>query len=1160
MPYNLQHLLNLVHDPDPTFDRDAVLAFIERWKDAGGAESRYSQTFFGELFGLMKLDFDILEGAASERHVVFEAPVTIPGESHPKRMDVYRAGRWVIEAKQGSFTHHAAPGHGRRGTKNYQDRMEAAFHQARRYAAYATDGVPPILMVVDVGYRFDIWTAFSGTFGGYGARGSFTLEELADPEVYSLLRDLLDDPSKRNPDLVAAHVTRDVAERLAVLAKNLEESGHDPEKIARFLMRCLFTMFAEDINLLENRLFEKYLRERWLPDPSRFKDELEALWRTMDTGGTIPFVGTIHHFNGALFRDAEALPLSKAQIEKLYEAARADWTNVEPSIFGTLLERALNPKERHALGAHYTPRAYIERLVRPTIEEPLREKWQLIEAEIKRLTATEGDEVPAEKDVKKAIELVLEFKKELGTIRILDPACGSGNFLYVTFDLLKRIEAEIDARLAELGHTQQTLGLADFSVTPAQFFGIEIKPWAKEIAELVIWIGYLQWWRRRHPNSLPSEPILRDHHNIELRDAVLAYDEKVPRLDEHGEPVTVWDGETMKVHPVTGEQVPDEKARKVVYDYVNPRKAEWPEADYVVGNPPFIGNYRMRDALTHGYVETLRKLYPNVPESCDYVMYWWARASDMLVGSILRRFGLITTNSIRQTFAQRVTSAVLSDKSHPASIVFAIPDHPWVDSQDGAAVRIAMTVVSLGEHDGTLGHVVSSLSEEHSGGEHEVVLELVRGVIHPNLKIGVDITAVMPLKAGENLSTRGVGLFGAGFKIDMHDAETLGEKNDDELKKHIRPLRNGRDLIHNPRGVLGIDFYGLSVDEVKSRFPAAYQWLFERVKPERDQNRRKSRRENWWIFGEPCATLRPALQDIRRYIVTPETSKHRVFQFLSADILTENTVVNFALEDAFYLGVFSSSLHVLWALASGGRLGVGNDPRYTKTRCFDPFPFPDATDEQKATIRDLGERLDALRKQQQEKHAKLTITDMYNVLEKLRAGESLSEKERTINEQGLVSSHLLPLHDELDRAVADAYGWPHDLEDEEILQRLVDLNRERAEEEARGLIRWLRPEYQNPEGTGAAVQNAMDTVVDEEEDEAESVVVLHERTWPKDELARHEAIKSLVKEKPGLTTEALQEHFTKGGRVKSRNASIEASLEALAAAGVVVEVDGGRWF
>jgi len=265
-----------------------------------------------------------------------------------------------------------------------------------------------------------------------------------------------------------------------------------------------------------------------------------------------------------------------------------------------------------------------------------------------------------------------------------------------------------------------------------------------------------------------------------------------------------------------------------------------------------------------------------------------------------------------------------------------------------------------------------------------------------------------------------------------------------------------------------IDLFGLTAEQTREQFPEVYQWVFEHVKPERDQNNRATYRQNWWIFGEPRSNLRPALAGLKRYIATVETSKHRFFVFLDENILPDNRLVNIALDDAYYLGVLSSRVHVTWAFASGGTLE--DRPVYTKTRCFDPFPFPDATDEQKQRIRQLAEDLDAHRKRQQAQHPRLTITEMYNVLAALRAGQTLSERERVINEQGLVSV-LKGLHDDLDEAVCAAYGWEPAISDEETLLRLVALNRVRAEEERGGLVRWLRPDYQHPQGTA---QGALD--------------------------------------------------------------------------------------
>jgi hypothetical protein len=300
-----------------------------------------------------------------------------------------------------------------------------------------------------------------------------------------------------------------------------------------------------------------------------------------------------------------------------------------------------------------------------------------------------------------------------------------------------------------------------------------------------------------------------------------------------------------------------------------------------------------------------------------------------------------------------------------------------------------------------------------------------------------------------------------------------------------------------------IDLFGLNADEVRTRFPAVYQWVWERVKPERDQNNRASYRNNWWIHGEPRANLRPALEGLNRYIATVETSRRRFFVFLDASILPDNMLVNIALDDAYFLGVLSSRIHVTWALAAGGRLGVGNDPRYNKSRCFEPFPFPAAGDAQQARIRAVAEELDAHRKRQQAAHPTLTLTDLYNVLDKLRRGEALTARERQVHEQGLASV-LRQLHDELDALVAEAYGWPADLPDDEILARLVALNAKRAAEEAAGVIRWLRPEYQVASG-GLHVAGGKWQVV--REPAAEYVTRL---AWPERLAEQAQAVRSAL--------------------------------------------------
>ncbi|BCO31626.1 hypothetical protein TspCOW1_17290 [Thiohalobacter sp. COW1] len=1139
--------------------------FIQRWHNASGSERANYQLFLTELCALLEVDrpdpasLDTEENAyVFERKVSFRHP---DGSTSNGFIDLYRRGSFVCEAKQTNLE---------LDSKGWDNAMLRAHAQAQQYARAlpAGEGRPPFVILVDVGRNIEIYAEFTrsgATYVPYPDPRShrIRLEDLHRPEVQDTLRAIWNDPLSLDPARRSARVTREIAGQLASLAKSLEAAGHGADAVAAFLMRCLFTMFAEDVGLLPERSFTGLLEEV-RKQPELFTRLTPGLWQAMNHGGfSAELRSDVLRFNGGLFADPTALPLDKHQLDLLLAAARADWRHVEPSIFGTLLERALDPRERHQLGAHYTPRAYVERLVLPTVIEPLREEWAIAQA-----TALKHDR-DGKRD--KALAELHAFHRRLCSVRVLDPACGSGNFLYVTLEHLKRLEGEVLNALDALGDTQGVLEMAGITVDPHQMLGLETNPRAARIAEAVLWIGYLQWHFRTRGSVNPPEPVLKDFHNIECRDAVLDWDKIELVTDEHGKPVTRWDGHTMKPHPVTGEQVPDESATRTVEQYLNPRKAEWPETDFVIGNPPFIGASRMRTAFGDGYVEALRQTYPDVPESADYVMYWWHKAANLARAGSIRRFGLITTNSLRQTFNRRVVKLHL-DHKQPLSLVFAIPDHPWVDAADGAAVRIAMTVGTGGEHPGKLLQVQAE--REGDGEGKDVQLSTQPGKLHADLSIGADVTSAVNLRACEGISSPGVKLHGAGFIVTPDEAAELGLGRIPGLERHIRQYRNGRDLTKTPRGVLVIDLFGLEAEDIRRHYPEAYQWVSERIKPDRDAKAHTKDgagyAKYWWLFGKPRQELRRALTGLRRYIATVETSKHRFFVFLDIDILPDNKLINITVEDAVILGALSSRLHVAWSFATGSNLGAGNDPVYVKTRCFETFPFPETTEAQTTRIRSLAEQLDTHRKHQQDQHPDLTLTGMYNVLEKLRRGESLTPKEKTIHEQGLVSV-LAELHDELDRAVLDAYGWgdlasalvgkpggttPYPDKpaeqaeaEEELLARLVALNAERAAEEARGHIRWLRPEFQNPEGTRAE-QGEMAA-----EEMPVAAAAQKKPAWPKKLPEQVQALRSSLLAAPApLTSTQVARHFN-----RAQTRKVEELLETLVALGQVQRTKEGLY-
>ena len=356
--------------------------------------------------------------------------------------------------------------------------------------------------------------------------------------------------------------------------------------------------------------------------------------------------------------------------------------------------------------------------------------------------------------------------------------------------------------------------------------------------------------------------------------------------------------------------------------------------------------------------------------------------------------------------------------------------------------------------------------------------------------------------------------------------------------------------MQKSRNARVIDLFGLDIDTVSLHYPKAYQWVLERIKPEREQNNRKSYRDNWWIFGEPRASLRPAIKSLEKYIATAATSKHRVFIFVESQVLPDDSVVAVCLSDAFFLGILSSSIHIPWALSAGGTLE--DRPRYNQTRCFDPFPFPDPTPEQKQKIRDLGDRLDAHRKSVQAAHPDITITGMYNLLEKLRAGQPFTDGDRAYNNRALVST-LKQIHDDLDLAVLDAYGWPQDITDEQILQNLVALNAQRAEEERNGHIRWLRPDYQAPDTVGAQHAAPLQgTLPGTETAETPIIAPVEQQPWPTQPKAQLAAIRDLLRTSTGQwTVPQIAAQFT-GKNTKKKLDAIAANLERLEWFGFVI--------
>lgn len=1192
----------------PSVDAAKLTSLIADAKASGGSELANYQLFVERLcnaYGLKGPDMAREETALNdyvfERKVSFNLP---DGTAAPGRIDCYKRGHFILEAKQSpkrkrqreeqekatdksqlGFFAGSAKVKGKPAKTGWDQIMLSARRQAEDYArALPVDhGYPPFLLIADVGHVIEVYADFSGqgkNYAHFPDRQSFRLsmDDLASDKVQQRLAAIWTDPFSLDPTRISAAVTKDVAERLAKIASVLEKK-HDPKDVAEFLMRCLFTMFAEDAALIPKKSFETLLKQ--LKDtPKNFPVALESLWKVMNEGGYAPHINTtLKKFNGGLFKDCRALPLEADQIDELFKAAGKGWEDVEPAIFGTLLERALEPKERSKLGAHYTPRTYVERLVIPTIIEPLRADWQEVQ-NTAQLQLADGSS-------SKALQTVLKFHRKLCTTRVLDPACGTGNFLYVSFELMKLLEGEVLKAITDLGgqpdryqdYPDEVLGVMKgqrlarnrgrFTVGPHQFYGLEINKRAVPIADLVLWIGYLKWQIRTSGLDSVTPPVLDNYNTIRQQDAILNYDRQDILRDDKGRPLSRWDGVTKKPHPITGEEIPDLDAQVPLYKYENPRPAPWPEAEFIVGNPPFIGNKRMRERLGIGYVDAMHKAYQSLGGSVDFVMYWWAKASGALTNGC-RSFGFVTTNSIRQSSNRSVVRNALRDRRR---IRFAIPDHPWVE--DGAAVRVSMTAVDLSVAEGILRDVIKEVPE--------MILKERKGRIDERLAIGANFSEAVSLLGNDSLSFMGIIPVGLGFVVLPSELASL-EIDPKLLPNVVKRYQNGKELAEGVQNRFIIDFHGLTDREASEQFPRLWQRILDRVKPVRDHVRRENHRRSYWIFGESRPAMRDALSALHRYIGTTETAKHRLFSFIPAAILPDQKIRVVASSAAELISVTSCRIHCLWSERNGGRQGVGNDLVYNNLACFDPFPFPDLSSNQALSdrLRELGERLDAFRKERLAAHDFLTMTGLYNALERYREvnagiGEPLSAAERDVHEAGLISV-LAEIHDDIDRATLAAYGWgdlipalvgkvggtvPSDhkseaqLEAEEtLLTRLVALNHERAAEEKRGVIRWLRPDYQIPKlGAKAAKVKAeeLDLEIVEE--------AIKKPKWPTDDQMQMRAIFEALRKSEGLASAAAIAASFDGRNTAARKARVAKVLETLVITGAArLSADHDKYF
>ena len=906
--------------------------FIERWSDAGFGERQGAQSFFNDLCGLV---------------------------GHPTPAAYANPEAFTFEkAVPGGFADAYFEEHFGWEFKGQDAQLDGAFDQLLRYQVHLK--TPPLLIVSSF-ETIRIQTNFPGM---ETARYDLGIGELTQPDRLGLVRDVFFAPQRFRERLRSVDaVTSETAALFQSIVEDMEQhsqttvtpysspivtpySDTGAERLARYLNQLVFCLYSEDAGLLPDGLFTRIVSQHYR-DPATFDRAIRSLFAQMATGG---FSGPdeIAHFNGDLFNVIDTVELSAVALQRLGEACEKNWRDIEPSIFGTLFERALDASKRAQTGAHYTGADDIALVVEPVVMTPLRREWETARGEI------DSDNSPDA-----ARQRLEAFRQRLASAIVLDPACGSGNFLYIALRSLLDFEKEvIDFAAARGWH-----GLTP-TVQPSQMLGLEINHYAAELARTALWIGYIQW---HQANGFPytQRPILTPLDTIRQTDAILDLSD------------------------------PD-----------HPAEPEWPAAEFIIGNPPFLGGKLLRNGLSDEYVDALFKQYDQrVPAEADLVCYWFDKAQSAIAAGQTKRAGLLATQGIRGGANRRVLQRI----KETGDIFMAWSDHPWV--LEGAAVHISI----IGFDDG-------SESDRELDGQPVTA-------INANLTVGVDLTDVKPLQ--ENLGIAFMGdTKGGPFDIPGELAQEMINSPNPHNRSSaevVRPWVNGRDITDRRRGMWIIDFGNMPLEQA-ALYEVPFEYVNTHVRPMRSNNRRALYANNWWWHMEPRPGMKQMLQGLNRYIATPTTAKYRLFVWLNEEILADHALIVVACDDDYTFGVLHSRFHEVWGLAMGTQLETR--PRYTPTTCFETFPFPHPTDAQREAIAAAAAELNQLRE---------------GWLNPDGIGGSELRRRTLTNLYNQRPTWLDNAHATLDAAVSQAYGWPADLADGELLERLLALNLERAE-------------------------------------------------------------------------------------------------------------------
>ena len=994
--------------------------FIEKWKRVALSERSVAQQHFLDLCALVGHPTPVEDDPVGD-HFTFEkgVPKTGGGDGFA---DVWKKGFFAWEYK-----------------KRKRD-LDKALEQITRYAAALEN--PPLHVACDT-HIFRIETRWTSEVP---AKYEFDIDDLADPKNLAILHHVFFDPDKLRTGATRAKLTREAADKFQTISDRLQHRNPDREAVAHFVNQLVFCFFVDSVGLLPNGVWKKLLH-RSGQRPERAREWLEELFADMKDGGDFN-LEDILHFNGGLFDGRPPMALDYGEIGLLFAAASLDWGLIDPTIFGTLFERFLDPDKRAQIGAHYTDPDKIKLIVDPVIVRPLEREWAEAKAKIEAIMApvvgaAGGISRAAAKDLGKKFDAAIvkaelardAFIDRLCALRILDPACGSGNFLYLALQAVKDIEYRAILECQTFG-----MGTVVPRVGPEILHGIEINPFAAELARTTIWIGDIQW-RVRNAISHHPRPVLRKLDSIECRDALLA-----PVMAKSAGPAVI--ASAAKQSSGAESWIASSPAAPRNDGKGGFVEAEWPAADFIVGNPPFLGDRKMISALGEGIVGNLRSLYAGrVPGSSDLVCYWLRKGLDAIEGQRASRVGFVATNSVRGGN----NLPVMKDIVEQAKIFDAWSDESW--TVDGAAVRVSLICYSKQP-------------------DFEVQLDGVRVNF-----IGADLTSggspITAVRLVENRNTSFIGPQKNGpFDIAGQFArQMLGEPLNVNARPNsdvVRPWANGIDLVRRPSDTWVIDFGLDMLESAAALYQAPFEYVAIEVKPTRVGVRRSWHRTRWWLHGDPRPALRAAIKDANRLIATCIVAKYRIFVWLPTVQIPEHSVAVIARDDDTTFGVLHSRFHEAWSLRLGTSLE--DRPRYTPTTTFETFPFPegltpnipaaDYSDDPRALrIAAAAKRLDDLRR------AWLNPPDLVDIVPEItptaapgeaprkypdrilpkNAEAAMKLKARTLtNLYNERPRWLSDAHDALDRAVAASYGWPEDITTDDALAKLLALNLERA--------------------------------------------------------------------------------------------------------------------